>query len=267
MSIKKDERFICDVEDSFLVANSKGSIFLYNNKNSKKELYKFDTSVASAMLKNDLLAVVLTDNTIKLVDLRSSEVIFSKQNSSSYANSSKMANPYFFSSLLVFPTLDGKLEIFDLRSNKIIKTIIVSSSKLFANVIFLDVINDYLVAASSEKVISISPKRIYQKNYEIRDIVFVDDGIYILTKDGQIVLCNRELEVLKSRKFQFADFLGLIYGDFLYVVEKEGYLIALDKSLVSVNTYKLPSKMDKFLFTTSDSLYIDDKYFKLNVGN
>lgn len=266
LGLDESQKYIAKVKDGFLIADGLGSIALYDAKGNKKELYKFDAAVASAMVDNDFLAAVLADNKITLIDLKTNEVVFTKQNSSSYANSSKIANPYFFSSLLVFPTLDGKLEIFDLRSNQIIKTIIVSSSKLFANVIFLDVINDYLVAASSEKVISISPQRIFQKNYDVRDVVFVDNGVYILTKDGQIILCNSQLEVLKSRKFKFADFVGLIYGDFIYAVEKEGYLIALDKSLISVNTYELPSKIDSFMFTTNSGIYVDDKYFKLNVG-
>lgn len=264
LGLKESQKYLAKTESGYLVADGIGTLFLYQKDGSSKTLYTFSMAVASAMMKNEMLAAVLVDNSSVLVDLRSSEIVFSKQNSPSYANNAKIANPYFFSSLLVFPTLDGKLDIFDLRSNSVIKTLIVSSKKLFSNVIFMDVIGDYLVAASSEKIIAVSPKRLFQKEYEIRDVVFVQDGVYILTKDGKVILCDSELNELKVRKFTFADFVGLIHGDFIYVVEKEGYLIALDKSLVSVNTYELPSSIDSLVFTTRSSIYVDGSYYKLN---
>jgi len=48
------------------------------------------------------------------------------------------------------------------------------------------------------------------------------------------------------------------------VIEKNGYLIATDKDLITTNVYKLPSAIENLMFTTNDTLYYDNKYFKLN---
>ena len=79
-----------------------------------------------------------------------------------------------------------------------------------------------------------------------------------------------DLKVLKEKKFPFARFLGAIYGKYIYAVEKEGYLIATDVNLVTSNVFKfsapfygMSSSFDGFLFTSGDSIFYDNKQFKL----
>lgn len=45
------------------------------------------------------------------------------------------------------------------------------------------------------------------------------------------MLTDADLKVLKERKFPSA-FAGTIHGDFIYMIEKGGYIIATDLDLI-----------------------------------
>ncbi|MCD8477922.1 MAG: hypothetical protein LRY68_08530 [Sulfurospirillum sp.] len=66
---------------------------------------------------------------------------------------------------------------------------------------------------------------------------------------------------LKDRKFTFATFTGTIYGNFIYMIEKGGYVIATDIDLISTNVYKLPDEIESNVFTTEDTLYYKKSFF------
>lgn len=172
--------------------------------------------------------------------------------------------------LIIFPTLDGKLQVVDTTAKKIVRDVVVSSEKNFNNIIFFDVIEDKLVAATPTKVVSINPKFANFLDADVANIIFIKNGVYIFTKDGKIILTNTDLKVVKEQKFPFARFVGVIYGKYIYAVEKEGYLIATDINLATSNIFRfeapfygLSSRFEGFLFTSGDSIFYDDKQFKL----
>ncbi len=57
--------------------------------------------------------------------------------------------------------------------------------------------------------------------------------------------------------------MGTIHGEFVYIIERGGFLIATDLSLVSSNIYELPDEIESFVFTTDNKLFYKDNYFKL----
>lgn len=232
---------------------------------SGKKIYtkKFESTVASASIKGDIIAVVLANNTLKMLDVKTAQELFSQKGDDVYAHDSKIASPYFLKGLLVFPTLDGKIIIVDMKSYKVIRDIVVRSEKFFSNIIYLDVLDDRLVAATKKRVISINPQSMAYLDEEVKDVIILKNRVLIFTKDGRIVLTNADLKVLKEKKLKFAVFAGTIYGEFVYVVERGGYLIATDLDLISTNIYELPDEIENFLFTTKDELFYEDKYFKL----
>jgi hypothetical protein len=232
---------------------------------SSKVIYKntFDSVVASASIKDNLLAVVLGDNRIILLDTNSDKILFQKQGDKVYANDSKIASPYFLSSILIYPTLDGKLVIVDLKQYKMLRDVVIKSDKFFSNVIYLDVLGDRLVAATKDRVVSINPKSMAFLDEDVKDVIILKNRVLVFTKDGRIVLTDADLKVLKKKKYKFASFVGTIHGEFIYVVERAGYLIATDIDLISSNIYELPDNIESYVFTTNDKLYYEDKYFKL----
>jgi len=99
---------------------------------------------------------------------------------------------------------------------------------------------------------------------EVKDVIVLENRIFVFTKDGRVILTDADLKVIKERKFPFATFAGTIYGNYVYMIEKGGYIIATDLDLVSVNVYKLPDQIESFMFTTGDTLYYGNHFFKLN---
>ena len=252
-------------DENYIIADKEGNLKILSKEG--KALYEksFEDIVASATLNGDLLSVVFSNNRLMLYNIKDDEVFFNEKLEPVYVLDSRMANPAFLNDLVIFPTLDGRLLIIDITHKKIIRDLVISNEKYFNNVIFLKVIGNRLIAATNTKVMSISPKsiNIYGES-EIKDILFLEDRVYIFTKDGKVVLTDTDLKVLKEKKFPFAIFSGVIYGEFIYLIEKGGYIIAVDKDLITANYYKLPNEIDNLLFTAGDKLYYENNYFKLN---
>lgn len=266
LDIKMPEGFLYIGDDGErYIGVSQCSALIIMDKNSKV-IYKkvFDSVVASASLKDDSLAVVLGSNKLILIDIKKDEVVFEKIEDKVYAHDSKIAAPYFLTGLLIYPTLDGKLVIVDNKSKKVLREVVVKSEKFFSNVIYLDVLGDRLVAATKKRVISINPKSMTFLDEDVRDVIILENRVLVFTKDGRIVLTDSDMKVLKEKKFKFASFAGTIHGQFVYIVERGGYLIATDLDLISANVYELPDEIESFVFTTNNILYYDDSYFKLS---
>jgi len=269
-NLPKGYEFFSKTGNLVTAGNDFGDVAVFDE--TGRELYKhnFDSKVATASAKDGILALITSDNTSVLFDLKEAKMLFKQKNDSSYAVDAKIAAPYFLNELVIFPTLDGKLLVVDINDKKVVKDVVISSEKNFNNVIFFDVIDNRLVAATPTKVISINPKFANFLDADVVDIIFIKDGVYVFTKDGRIILTDPDLRVLKEKKFPFARFVGVIYGKYIYAVEKEGYLIATDINLASSHIFKfsapfygMSSGFEDFLFTSGDSIFYDNKQFKL----
>ena len=249
------ERYIATSQCSDVVIVDKNSKIIYEKK--------FDAVVASASLNKNMLAVVLGDNSVQLIDIKTDKIIYKKSGDKVYAHDSKIAAPYFLTSLVVFPTLDGKLLIIDLNTNKLLRDVVVKSERFFSNVIYLDVIGDRLVAATKQRVVSINPKTMAFLDEEVKDVIILENRVLVFTKDGRVILTDADLKVIKSKKFKFAAFVGTIHGEFVYIIERGGFLIATDLNLITSNIYELPDEIESFVFTTDDKLFYKDDYFRL----
>jgi hypothetical protein len=252
-----NEKYIASTQCGNLVVIDKNSKVIYEKK--------FNSIVASASLKVDKLAVVLGNNRVALIDIKTDKILYENRGDKVYAQDSKIAAPYFLTSLLIFPTLDGKLLIIDLKKNKLLRDVVVKSERFFSNVIYLDVLGDRLVAATKQRVVSINPKSMAFLDEEVKDVIILKDRVLVFTKDGRVILTDADLKVLKSKKFKFAAFVGTIHGEFVYIIERGGYMIATDLSLISSNVYELPDEIESYVFTTNDKLFYEDNYFKLGI--
>lgn len=247
------------------LATSKCGELIIVDKDSKI-IYKrkFDHSIASAVLKGSKVALVLSSNTMVLLDIKENKILISNQQDNVYALDSRIAAPHFLDSLIIFPTLDGRLVIVDTQSYKVIRNIIISDEKFFGNVIYLGVLGNRLVAATNKKVVSINPKSMKTLNENVKDVIVLKGRIFVFTNDGTVILTNEDLKILKRKKFTFAVFAGVIYGKYIYMIERGGYLIATDIDLISANVYKIPDEISTYLYFTKDEFYYKDKYFKLS---
>ena len=265
--IKLPEKFTYMAEDKGrYVATSKcGALQVIDAQEKVLFTKECNVSVASAALKNNLLALVLASNELVLIDILDGKEMLHLKQDDVFVLDSRIASPYFLGDLIVYPTLDGKLVIVDEQTKKPIRDVVVSNEKFFGNVIYLQVLGDRLVAATKSKVVSISPRSINFLDAEVKDVIVLENRIFVFTKDGRVLLNTPDLKLLKERKYPFAIFTGAIHGNFLYMIEKGGYVIATDLDLISTNVYKLPNEIENFSYTTNDTLYYKNSYLKLNL--
>ncbi len=264
VKIPRNYRFLALNQKKIISTSPTGNVTIENINGKKLYSYNFKSMIASANIDKKILAIVFADNRLMIFDTDKNKILFEKKLDDVYALDARMANPYFLGKLIVFPTLDGRLLIVDTTTYKVLRDIVVSSKPYFNNVIFLSVLDNRLVAATQNRVVSIDPKSVDFMNVGIKDIIFLGQRIFIFTRDGRIILTTSNLKALKEKKFKFANFSTAIYGKFIYVIEKTGYLIAVDKDLITTNVYKLPNAIENLMFTTKGSLYYDNKYFKLS---
>ncbi len=263
VKLEEGYTFLKSSNDKLLVVNDGGELRILDK--SGDLIYKrvFSRSVVAADFFSNVLAVVDASNTLYLVNLKDDKIYFTSKQDRVYALSNKIASPVFVDSLVVFPTLDGKLVIVDWNKGIKLKDVTISSEKFFNNVIYLKVVGDQLVASTKFRVISISSKKSAFFNESIKDLIVGDGKIYVLSSDGRVLLLDENLKVVKEKKFLFAVFLGATNDSNLLIVEKNGHLISLDYDLENAKIYKLPDEIDNLIFMNKDKLFYKDRFTNL----
>ena len=209
------------------------------------------------------IAFLVEGNSYGIYDYGEGKIVAKYDSDPAITADIRIANPIMLEKLVLIPTLDGKLIILSKETGEKVREIVVGSGEEFNNVIFLKVIGNRLVAATPHRIVSVSPKIMDAQQMEIGGVIFIDDAIYILGKEGTIYHCDVDLKILHTKKFPFAHFVGAIYGDYIYVVEREGFIIAIDPILSYANVFELPDRIDDWLFTTPDAFFYQKYYFKL----
>ena len=227
-----------------------------DNTNIKQ--FELKKTIAGAAVNGDNLAILFADNEIAIYSISSKKAIFKEQGGKSLAVDARIVNPYYMNDLVLFSTLDGKVIIVNVELKKKLRTVIVSSEDNFNNVIYFNVIDNKIIAATSYKILSLSSKEVREK-YEIRSVVNDDKGMFIATKQGEIVSLTPDLQVNARIKFPFAHFLGMIsHEDKLYILEKEGYMIVLDKDMYNYSVHEVDIE-DGFIFVAEKLFYVADE--------
>jgi len=255
-------RFIYDSRQAIMIADADGGVKILSNGETRFSK-KFDFALSSGALKNNIAALIFSNNTLMLYDIKANKELYKEVLEPTFANDSRLANPLFLNDLVVFPTLDGRLLIMDSVRKVILRDVAISDKKLFNNVIFLQERNNILVAATGTKVIAINPKTINNLRVDVKDIIYDANAVYIFTKTGKIIKTDLNLKVQKEIKFPFAIFSAVMGKDKLYAVEKSGYLISVDKNLENPQVYEFPSEINKPLFSLQDRVFFGQHFLKL----
>jgi len=261
--IPKGFRFVNASNGDIIITKGTGEMKILDSDGKVVFEKNFEAELAGGMLKNNILAMIFVNNTIMLYDIKEANLIYKESLTRVSALDARLANPIFLNDLIVIATLDGRLLIIDAEKKVILRDVAISDKALFNNVIFLQYTNDTIVAATSSKVISINPKTIETFNASIRDVIYDDKKVFVFTKDGRVVLLDDKLKMQKELKFQYAVFSAVSEGDKLYIIEKNGYLIEIEKDLSSYKVLKLPDEVDYSLFAYGNKIYFDDKYIEL----
>jgi hypothetical protein len=174
----------------------------------------------------------------------------------------RIANPRFLNDLVLFPTLDGKIVIVNAETKTLLRTIIVSSEQYFNNIIYFTMIDDALYAATPYKIYTLGEKE-SRIEIEARNVRVDTKGVWVATKQGELIAMTHSLEIVSRQKFAFAHFMGLIVTDeLLYAAEKNGYIITVPHDLSSSKVYDF-SLEEGFFYTSDEGFYFDNVYLKV----
>ena len=264
INIDHSQRVISDSDGWIISSKIDGNLTITNIQNpTNSVLFELKKTIASASVKENILAVLFADSEMALYDINTKALILKEQGSKSLAVDSRIATPHFMNNLVLFSTLDGKVVIINTQKKKKLRTIIVSTEDNFNNIIYFNVIDNKIIAATSTKILSLASKEIRVK-YEIRDIVYDDENIFITTKQGEVISLTPDMQVNAKIKFPFAHFLGLIsHNDKLYLLEKEGYLIELEKDLYDYSVHEVDIE-DGYIFVGDKTFYVHDEYISVD---
>jgi outer membrane protein assembly factor BamB len=250
--------------DGWILSSSiDGNLTLvYAADRNMTEEFDLKRTIATASVKNDLLAVLFSNNEMALYSIASKSLLLKEQGEAPIVVNSKIVKPYFKDDLVIFSTLDGKIVIINSKEKKKLRSVIVSSEKHFNNVIYFNLIDNKIIAATGHKILSLSQKEI-RSAYDIRNIVADDKSIYLATKQGEIISLTSDLQQNAKLKFPFAHFLGMIIsGDKLYVLEKEGYIIEISKDLLKYTVYEVDID-DGYVYIDDKIFFVDNKYISV----
>lgn len=198
-----------------------------------------------------------------LYSLESKKLLFKESANTPIAVDARIANPYFLKELVLFLTLDGKIVIVNSETKQVLRSVVVSSEEYFNNITYLNVIDNNLVASTGTSVLALSQKEAREK-FEIRNIAYTAEGIWIATKQGEIIALSPSLQFKAKKKFPFAHFVGLsVQNDRVYALEQEGYMIALTKNLLAYDVYDIDMDSDNKIFLGDGRFYFDDRYINI----
>lgn len=221
--------------------------------------------VVAASVKDNKLALVYSNNTVELLDMSTNKTLFKEYLTISLANDTRITNPYFMNGLILFPTLNGRVLIVSTTNYEVIKNITIDPDSRFNNIISLNVIDELqtLIIASPNKIVSISPKEVISKEYNLRDIVVVKDRIYIATVDGQIIKLNPSLEQLASKKYKYAKFHAIAFTNSIYAVESQGFLINIPEDFSKDTIYDFDFDNEERMIAIKNRIYFDNNFITL----
>ncbi len=220
--------------------------------------FSLKRTIATAGIKDNILAVLFANNEIALYDMKSKELLFKEQGGKALANDIRIVQPYFMNDLVIFSTLDGKIIIVNSKLKKRLRTVIVSSDEYFNNIIYFSIFGDKIIAASDSKLLSLSQKEKRIK-YEIRNIVHDKKNIFITTKQGEVISLTPSLQIDSKIKFPFAHFLGMINDtNNLYILEKEGYMIVVNKKTFKYTIHEVDLD-DGLVFVGDKAFFVDNE--------
>ena len=266
VEIPKTHRLVSHSDGWIISSSIDGETTIqYVGDTNMVKTFDLKKTVATASIKDDILAVLFADNEMALYKISTGELLLKEQGNAPIVVDSRMANPFFMNDLVLFSTLDGKIVIINVKLKKKLRTVIVSTQDYFNNVISFDVVDNKLIVATANSVISMSQKEVRSK-YEIRDIIHSDNAVYLSTKQGEIISLTPDLQINAKVKFPFAHFLGLIAtNNKIYALEKEGYVIELSKDLLDYNVYEVNIDDgfvfigDKVFFVNNMAISVDEK--------
>ncbi len=266
LHLPKGFYFINNSRHAAITADLEGNCNIITQKGIVASI-KFPKALVAGTLVEKYLIYVLQDNRYGIYDFSQEEIIYSNKSTKVFAIDTRIANPLPIDKLIVIPMLDGKLIILDLTTLKVVKELYVSTEPTLNNIIFLGKLNNTLIAATPNKLLSISAKGKKELNTAISEVITTDNAIFLFAVDGRILKLDETLSVIVEKKFKFAHFsTATLIENKIYALEKQGYLIVSNHNLSKYKIYKV-SEVDNYTFVSNGKLYFNDEIIDLTKLN
>jgi hypothetical protein len=264
IKIPENYRLVNANDDWVITASPDGNLVLFPEDGSNaKVTFELKRTIAAASIQDDTVAILFTNNEMALYSLESKKLLFKESSSAPIAVDSRIVNPYFLKELVLFLTLDGKIVIVNSETKQVLRSVVVSTDEYFNNITYLNVIDNNLVASTGSAILALSQKEAREK-YEIRNIAYAADGIWLTTKQGEVIALSPTLQFKAKKKFPFAHFVGIsVQNDRVYALEQGGYMIALTKNLLTYDVYDIDMDSDNKIFLGDGRFYFDDRYINI----
>ncbi|MCT7617637.1 hypothetical protein N5U05_07775 [Aliarcobacter butzleri] len=252
--------FLNLTEDGRIIATNYIDKILIGNQERK-----VSEVVVAASLRNEKLALIYSNNSMELIDINTNKTLFKEYLPISLANDTRITNPFFMGNLILFPSLNGRVIIVSSVNNEAVRNISVDPDSQFNNIIYIGVIesNQTLIVASPNRVVSISPRDVISKEYDLRDIIVNNNHIYIATIDGQIIKLNATLDQVAKKKYKYAKIHALAFSDSLYAVESQGFLINIDENFDKDVIYDFSFDNEERMIAIGNKIYFGSDYITL----
>lgn len=266
LKLKKGFYFINNSKNAAITADAHGNCNIVT-KDGIVDSAKFSNPLVAGTLIGKHLIYLLQNNHYGVYDFSQKKTLFTNKSTKVFAIDTRIANPLPVDKLVVIPTLDGKLTILDLSTLKIVKEMYVSTQNTFNNVIYLNKIQNTLIAATPNKVLSISSQGKKELETSLSEVIIKNDAVFVFATDGRILKLDKSLTVVSEKKFKFAHFsVAALSNDKVFALDKQGYLIVANQSLSKHKVYKL-SEVDSYTFVSNNQLYLDNEIIELNKLN
>jgi len=254
-------KFLNNSNGIILASNETG--YLYMNDNASITIMEFEKNVISATISGNLIALGFIDNSIALYNIETKKTVFKEYLKVSVLNDIRIANPIFLNTVILYPTLDGKISVVSKDSKTVVKTINIDPESKVNNVIFLKPIGDTLIAATSKKLFSFTDGKVKLHDLDIKSVAINNQNVFVATLEGKLLKYDYELNLLKSKKFKYAKFHTIGYASYLYALESQGYIIRLDDTFNEVKIFDFSFDEEEKAMIIDDRLYFEDKYILL----
>jgi hypothetical protein len=258
-------RFLSENENYILAGNPEGILKIIDKRSGEPvRAVALHVPIVAAKIDRGVIAYILNNNTFGLYQIADNRKVMENRSEHAYAIDTRAATPMFVDNLAVMPMLDGKLIIVDVNNPENAKVVYLSSEKYFNNVIYLARLGNMMVAATPKKVIVLGNggKKEYAAN--ISEVAVSKAGIYLFTKEGEVIRLDLNLKPIAKKKFKFAHFsTATALGDRVYALDQQGSLIVLSADLGKYKIYDVGA-VDEPALMIGSRLYKDGKVIDLS---
>ena len=265
INLGKGYRFLSENENYILAGNQDGVLKIVEKRTGEPvRAVALHVPIVAAKIDHGTIAYILNNNTFGIYQIEDNRKLIENRSQHSFAIDTRAATPMFVDNIAVMPMLDGKLIIVDKNNPENAKVVYISSDKYFNNVIYLARLGEMMVAATPKKVILLGNggKKEYAAN--ISEVAVSKEGIYLFTKEGEVIRLDTGLKPIAKKKFKFAHFsAATAFGGRVYALDQQGSLIVLSSDLSRYKIYDV-GVVNEAAFITGTKLYKDDKVIDLS---